>query len=113
MCVAAVMNAQSFNVGPSAAFELNSPTDMKSKVGFNVGARSEMFFGDDTAKGLFLDASLLFDAKNWKSDGYYDTTTKVSSEYSYNTYGLTIPVNIGYKAACRSQSACLPLSVLT
>jgi len=67
MCVAAVMNAQSFNVGPSAAFELNSPTDMKSEVGFNVGACGEMFFGDDTAKGLFLDASLLFDAKNWKS----------------------------------------------
>lgn len=95
----AIANAQSFRVGPTAALEVNSPSDMKSKIGFNAGVRGEMFFGDDTQKGLFLDASLLFNAKNWKSDSYYETATKVSSEYRYNTYGLTVPVNIGYKTA--------------
>lgn len=96
--VATVANAQSFRVGPAASFEINSPTDMKSKVGFNVGVRGELDF-EEASKGLFLDASVLFDAKNYKSDSYYDVTAKTSSVWDYNTYGITVPVNIGYKAA--------------
>lgn len=98
LCFATIANAQGLRVGPAASIELNSPTDFKSKVGFNVGVRGELNF-KDAAKGLFLDASVLFDAKNFKSDSYYDITSKTSSEWKYNTYGITIPVNIGYKAA--------------
>jgi len=42
---------------------------------------------------------VLFDAKNFKSESYYDVTAKTSSVWNYNTYGITVPVNIGYKAA--------------
>lgn len=96
LCVATVASAQSLRFGPTASLELNSPTDMKTKVGFNVGVRGELDF-KDAAKGLFIDAAVLFDAKNFKSDSYYDLTTKTSSEWKYNTYGITVPVNIGYK----------------
>lgn len=96
--VAAVVNAQSLKVGPAASIEINSPSDMKSKVGFNVGVRGEFDF-KEAANGLFLDAAVLFDAKNFKSDSYYDVTAKTSSVWDYNTYGITVPVNIGYKAA--------------
>lgn len=96
MCFAAMANAQSFRVGPAANVQLDSPTDMKTKVGFAVGARGEMDF-KGAAKGLFLDAAVLFDAKNWKSDGYYDEKTALSYEWKYNTYGLSVPVNMGYR----------------
>lgn len=99
LCAATAVNAQSFRFGPTAGVQFNKPSDMKTKVGFNAGVRGEMYFSDNTAKGLFLDASLLFDAKNWKSEGYYDTKTGLSNEWKYNTYGLSLPVNIGYKAA--------------
>ena len=72
---------------------------MKSKVGFNVGVRGELDF-KEASKGLFLDASVLFDAKNYKSDGYYDVTAKTSSVWDYNTYGITVPI----KLVCRSWS---------
>lgn len=98
LCFATIVNAQSLRVGSAASFEINSPTDMKSKVGFNVGVRGELDF-KEASKGLFLDASVLFDAKNYKSDGYYDVTAKTSSVWDYNTYGITVPINIGYKAA--------------
>lgn len=98
LCFATAANAQSFRLGPLASMELNSPSDMKSKVGFNMGIHGEMAF-DEATKGLFVDASLLFDAKNFKSDVYYNEATKVRSEWTYNTLGLTLPVNIGYKFA--------------
>lgn len=98
LCFATAANAQSFRFGPAVGMELNSPSDMKSKMGFNVGIHGEMAF-EEAAKGLFVDASVLFDAKNFKSDSYYYATTKTSSKWTYNTLGLTIPVNIGYKFA--------------
>lgn len=98
LCFATAANAQSFRFGPAVGMELNSPSDMKSRMGFNVGIHGEMAFQEAT-KGWFLDASVLFDAKNFKSDSYYYATTKTSSKWTYNTLGLTIPVNIGYKFA--------------
>lgn len=98
LCLSAAANAQSFRVGPAAGVQLCSPTDMKSKAGFNVGVRGEMDF-KDASQGLFLDAAVMFDAKNFKTDGYYDNILKTTSEWNYNTFGLTVPVNIGYKLA--------------
>lgn len=98
LCFAAMANAQSFRFGPTAGVEVNSPSSMKTRAGFNVGVRGEMDF-KGAAKGLFVDAAALFDAKNWKSDGYYDTSTGLSNEWKYNTYGLTVPVSVGYKFA--------------
>lgn len=98
LCLAVVAQAQSFRIGPAAGVQFNNPTDMQSKVGFNVGVRGEMNF-KDAAKGWFLDAAVMFDAKRWESDSYYDISTSTSSQWDYNTYGLTVPVNIGYKFA--------------
>lgn len=53
LCFATIVNAQSLRVGSAANFEINSPTDMKSKVGFNVGVRGELNF-KELRKGCSL-----------------------------------------------------------
>ena len=98
LCLTVVAQAQSFRIGPAAGVQFNSPTDMQSKVGFNAGVRGEFGF-KDAAKGWFLDAAVMFDAKRWESNSYYDMSTGTSSQWDYRTYGLTVPVNIGYKFA--------------
>lgn len=98
LCVAAAMNAQSFRIGSTANVELNCPSDMKSKVGFSVGARGEFVFRI-AAKGLFLDVSALFGKKNFKSDGCYDVVSKEVTEFRYGIYGIAVPVNVGYRFA--------------
>ncbi len=95
-CLSVMANAQTFKIGPTARFQVNSPTNAETKVGFGVGVQGEYAFSDKD-KGLFMDASLLFDAKNWKSASYFDNNTSTAGEWHYSTYGLNVPINIGYR----------------
>ncbi len=95
-CLSVLANAQTFKIGPTARFQVNSPTNAETKVGFGVGVQGEYAFSDKD-KGLFLDASLLFDAKNWKSATYFDNSTSKTGKWNYSSYGLNIPINIGYR----------------
>ncbi len=94
-CLSVIANAQTFKIGPSARFQVNSPTNANTKVGFELGVQGEYSFRKE--KGIFMEASLMLDGKNWKSQGYFDNITLNSKEWSYTTYGLNIPINVGYR----------------
>lgn len=96
LSIGTVASAQTFRWGAQAGLEVVSPQDMNHKMGFTLGLKGELYFGEQP-KGLFVDASLLFDRKNFEQDGYYNNETAESLKYSYSPYGITIPVNIGYK----------------
>lgn len=96
LCAATMAQAQSFRWGVEAGMGVVSPTDMKSGVGFQLGVKGEMAF-KSAQQGWFIDAALLFDKKNSKSDGYYEMDTRTSTAYQCSPYGITIPVNVGYK----------------
>lgn len=88
--------AQSVKFGPVVNFQFNCPSGLDSKTGFNAGVRGELYLNKET-KGLFVDASLLYDKRSFASGGYYYNDYQTGSDYEYSTYGITIPVSVGYK----------------
>lgn len=92
----AAVQAQTFKWGPVAAGNLNLAEDTKARIGFSIGAKGVMTFGN-SENGWFADASLLFNNRNFCSDNYYDLDSKIANRWKYNTCTLLIPVNFGYK----------------
>lgn len=95
LCYGGVIHAQSFKAGIVADGQLCQPNGMNHQAGFVIGAKGEMFFSK-IPNHWFMDATLLFDAKNWKSDGYYNYDG-TSQRWKYSTYSLTLPLNVGYQ----------------
>lgn len=96
LCCFSATNAQSFRFGPTVAGSLNISDGTKNKVGFAVGAKTEMEFSN-TGHGWFMDASVLFNNRNRQSDDYFNNDTKMTQHWKYSTYSLLVPVNVGYK----------------
>ena len=96
LCSYMTVNAQIFHFGPSFAGICNISDASKTKMGFAVGAKAEMNFNDSN-NGWYVDASALFNNRNWQTDEYYYTDTKLSKYWKYSTYSVVIPVSVGYK----------------
>ena len=96
LCCLSTANAQTFRFGPTISGNLNLSDGMKGKVGFAVGAKVEMNFNEQ-GDNWFVDASVLFNNRNMKSESYYNNGTKDRQYWKYSTYSLLIPVNVGYK----------------
>lgn len=96
LCCLSTANAQTFRFGPTIAGNLNLSDDMKAKVGFAVGAKAEMNLNGQ-GNSWFVDASVLFNNRNMKSELYYNNDTKDRLYWKYSTYSLLIPINVGYK----------------
>lgn len=96
LCFTTMMKAQSVKFGPVVNFQFNCPSGLDSKTGFNAGVRGELYLNKEKS-GLFVDAALLYDKRNFAGGGYYYADYQAGSDYEYSTYGITIPVNVGYK----------------
>lgn len=96
LCCFSAANAQIFRVGPTAEGSLNISNETKTKPGFAVGAKAEMDF-NNMERGWFIDASVLFNNRNRQSEDYFNNETKLTQHWTYSTYSLLIPVNMGYK----------------
>lgn len=96
LCSLSTANAQSFRFGPTIAGSLNLSDETKTKVGFAIGAKAEMSFKSPEI-GWFMDASVLFNNRNMKSESYFYNDTKDSQYWKFSTYSLLIPIHAGYK----------------
>lgn len=93
-CIVSV-NAQDFKIGLTGGINLNSITNNKNKIGYNVGVKGEYFFKDD--KGLYVDMGIMLTNKNWETPYYYDNKNdKSAKKWSANPHYLSIPIHIGY-----------------
>lgn len=95
-------HAQTFHIGPSANWLHNMPSGQDANDGFSAGAIAEMNFANNKS-GWFVDAGIMFEKKKWDSNTYlyynYNAAGQQapSNTWHYTTYGMKIPVNIGYK----------------
>lgn len=97
ICVLSV-SAQEFSVGVTANGALNTPSEAKCMMGYSIGVKGEMNFSDFN-KGWFTDASLMLNARNWKSNEYafQDDAERVSAYWKYSTFSIGVPISVGYK----------------
>lgn len=96
LCFTTMLKAQNVKFGPVVNFQFNCPSGLDSKTGFNAGLRGELYFNKEK-RGMFVDAALLYDKRNFSSSGYYYNDYQTGADYEYSTYGISIPVNFGYK----------------
>lgn len=92
------MGAQEWRIGVEGGMNVNSPKELDTKVGYRVGLRGELDFGE-ARKGAFLSMGLLLSEKGSKSDNYYVVPTGAQMKWTmHNTY-LEIPLHAGYRFA--------------
>jgi hypothetical protein len=80
--------SQGFRAGVLGGINLSKlNTDVKSRIGIQVGVKVEYDMPSSIAPGLFLDGALLYSGKGVRYD------SKNSAAFHY----LELPVNVGYK----------------
>jgi hypothetical protein len=89
------IKAQEARFGLSAGMNISSPSDLNSKTGFHAGVKGEYSFSDN----LYVGSGLMLTSKGWKSDTYYDASTKQSTTWKATPYYIEMPIHLGYKTA--------------
>lgn len=87
--------AQSMRYGMVAGLQLSNPKEADARLGFNIGAKSEISFSNNE-NHVFGDFGLKLSAKGWKED-LTDETGKENIEWKCRLYYLEMPIHIGYK----------------
>ena len=89
------VKAQEVKLGVFAGMNLSSPSELNSKLGFNVGVKGEVQFKNN----MYLELGLSLTSKGWESKGYYDAMTQETRTWKATPYYLEMPVHLGYKAS--------------
>ena len=89
------LRAQEVKLGVFTGMNISSPSELDSKLGFNIGAKGELQFQNN----MYLELGLSLSSKGWKSKGYYDATTQETKTWKGTPYYLEIPLHLGYKVS--------------
>lgn len=90
------LRAQEFKFGAFTGMNVSSPSELGSKLGFNIGVKGELQFQNN----MYIDMGLSLSSKTWKSKGgYYDATTQETKTWEGTPYYLEIPIHLGYKTS--------------
>ena len=88
--------AQDFRFGTIAGFNLNSPNNLESKIGYRLGAKGELGISD-LSQGWYMDMAILLETHSWK-DTYYSALAKYKyMKVSTVPWYLNFPVHVGYR----------------
>ncbi|WP_315517053.1 outer membrane beta-barrel protein [Hoylesella shahii] len=88
--------AQNVRIGTVAGVNLNAPDNLKSKIGYKLGAKAELGLSD-LSQGLYLDMALLLETRAWKETYASAIAAYKQSKVSTMPWYLNIPVHIGYR----------------
>lgn len=88
--------AQDVRFGALAGVNLNAPDNLKSKIGYKLGAKAELGLSD-LSQDLYLDMALLLETRAWKETYASAIAAYKQSEVSTMPWYLNIPVHIGYR----------------
>ena len=91
--------AQEFRPGVVTGLNLNVPSDLKSGLGFRVGAKGELAL-PKVANGLYTEFGLALSSIPWKTEKLYNPNTEITAQDKAMPYYLNIPLHVGYKWYC-------------
>lgn len=89
------LRAQEVRLGVFTGMNISNPSELDSKLGFNIGVKGELQFQNN----MYLELGLSLSSKGWKSKGYYDAITLETSTWKGTPYYLEIPLHLGYKTS--------------
>lgn len=87
------LRAQEVKLGVFTGMNISHPSELDSRLGFNVGAKGELQFQNN----MYLELGLSLSSKGWKSIGYYDAATQETKVWKGTPYYFEIPLHFGYK----------------
>ncbi len=94
--------AQELRMGAMAGMNVNVPSDLKTGIGFKVGAMGKLTL-PTVAKGLYTDFGVALSSLPWKTERIWEPASNTTHESKANPYYLNIPVHVGYQWKCGSQ----------
>ena len=95
--------AQELRMGAMAGMNFNVPSDLKSGIGFKVGAMGKLTL-PTVAKGLYTDFGVALSSVPWKTERLWEPMSNTTHQSKASPYYLNIPVHVGYQWNCGNQS---------